>query len=650
VIKIAPFRKFYTNLKAIEMKSIFTLMIMIMLSATAFSQTVIISETFPTNEFNNSGAVSMSGNYNGTLTGWALKSSTNSVIEVDDAPSGGATKALRFAAGSGSTNNPRVDTATSPSLTLTSNACTVSDIDFQFSWFVQTGETNNYEVSLQFSGDNGANWSTVWTNTVLPTNGSWNTVNVTGGIPNSNSYWTGSDFKFRFTARRSSGTGSREIWFDNIQIIATYSGANIPSFSSTPVLVQGVDLQPGAVYLYQNIVTSPETLDALIKIEVDSNAHVSVFDNNSQFAGRFQPKVASDGNLGSGAKTFDRGWVQFTITFIKDNSYQENNPANDADDVFTAQSLTGLRYQHYDVDGFVSGSGAGAGTFKEIGCMSAPQSVFINSPSDIQDGGYYSAGGYSWRKMLGQADEHTGLSTDLNVTFTASYGPVAVIRFRLGFELVKGNGSAVSVDREYGTEFTCVTYPQQATLPVKLLSFTGSYRNQSTMLSWQTENEQNFDHFEIERSTNGSVFSPIGYKQSANSANRQTYEYPDNLSAAVGNVFYYRLKIVDKDGQFKYSNVIMIRRESKGINGIVLNPNPVVNGMATVRFTSPASDVATFKIMDMSGKVVLQQQNKVYEGTNSVSINNLDRLQVGVYLIQMISGNEMTTIKFNIAK
>jgi hypothetical protein len=94
----------------------------------------------------------------------------------------------------------------------------------------------------------------------------------------------------------------------------------------------------------------------------------------------------------------------------------------------------------------------------------------------------------------------------------------------------------------------------------------------------------------------------------------------------------------------------MIRKESKNINGITLNPNPVIGGMATARFTSAVTNVVNFKVVDMNGKVVLQQQNKIYEGNNSISINNLDRLQSGVYLLQMSNGDEITGIKFSIAK
>lgn len=632
------------------MKFFFTL-VMIVLSVTAFSQTMIVAETFPTNKFNSAGAGGQSGNYNGTLSGWSFKSSTNSIVEVDNSPTGGTTNALRFATGgNGANNNPRVDTATSPFLDISGGACSVSSMSFQFNWYVADGRTNNYEVNLQFSGDGGSTWNTVWSNTGLPSENSWNTVVVAGGIPNTNSYWTGNDFRFRFTARRSSGSSLNDIWFDDIQIFATASGASVPSFSAVPTLVQGVDLQEGAVYLYQNVVTSPDVLDALIKIEVDSNAHVTYLDNNVPNPGRFQPRVANDGTMGNGSETSDRGWVQFTITFIKHNSYQENNPLTDADDTYTAQALNGLRYQHYDIDGFVNGTGAGAGYFREVGAISNPAAVYVNAPTHLTDAGNYVAGGYTWRKVLGEAAEHPGISSDPDVTFTASFNAVSVIRFRLGFEFEKGNGGSATAEREYASEFTCLSYAQQLSLPVRLISFSGSYRNQNTTLNWETENEQNFDHFEIERSSNGVDFSGIGFKAAANSTSRMSYQYLDDLSSVSANVLYYRLKIVDVDGQFKYSNVIMIRKESKNINGIAMNPVPVVGGMATVRLTSNTNSMVSFKVIDMNGKALLQQQNKVYEGSNSISINNLDRLQAGFYILQMINGEETTSIRFNIAR
>src|SRR5262245_45292494 len=119
------------------MRHFFTL-VMIVLSTTVFSQAVIITETFPANKFNTAGSGGMSGTYNGDLAGWSIKSSSSSIVQVDDVPSGGTTQALRFASGSGSTNNPRTDTATSPNLNLQAATCTIIQLGFRFDWYVSS--------------------------------------------------------------------------------------------------------------------------------------------------------------------------------------------------------------------------------------------------------------------------------------------------------------------------------------------------------------------------------------------------------------------------------------------------------------------------------------------------------------------------------
>ena len=195
-------------------------------------------------------------------------------------------------------------------------------------------------------------------------------------------------------------------------------------------------------------------------------------------------------------------------------------------------------------------------------------------------------------------------------------------------------------------------FPQNTTLPVTLLSFTGSLRNNVTTISWEVENEVNFSHYELERSANGANgFSQIASKTAQGSASRITYQQADNLSAISSNVVYYRLKMVDIDGKFKYSNVIMVRKDEKAITGITINPNPAVaSELATVRFNATGTATVAIRVIDMTGKVVLQQQNKVYEGVNSVPVNNLGKLLPGNYVIQMINGVEVNAVKFAVAR
>jgi hypothetical protein len=204
-----------------------------------------------------------------------------------------------------------------------------------------------------------------------------------------------------------------------------------------------------------------------------------------------------------------------------------------------------------------------------------------------------------------------------------------------------GTVQCALVSNETGlTDLASNLFPQQSALPVRLLSFSGSYRNQLTSLRWETEAEVNFNHFEIERSSNGKDYVAIGIAFSAsNGISRQNYEFMNDLSSTSGTVFTYRLKMVDIDGQFKYSNVILIRKETNNIKEITINPNPVSNGMATIRFTATTAGSFDLRIVDLSGKIVLQQQNKAVEGNNSISINGLDRLSPGVYVLQMSNDN-----------
>ncbi len=199
---------------------------------------------------------------------------------------------------------------------------------------------------------------------------------------------------------------------------------------------------------------------------------------------------------------------------------------------------------------------------------------------------------------------------------------------------------------------TTITMCPNITLPVNLVSFTGVYRNNAAQLNWISENETNFAYYEVERSENGSDFFAVNLSAARNTSNgSEQYLYADDLSVNNGTVFYYRLKMVDKDGKFKYSNIIVIRKGEKGIKGITINPNPVIGtDYVTARMTATVNGIADLKIMDMSGRVMIQQQTRVLEGNNNITISSLNKLQAGNYFLQISSGGEVSTAKFTIAR
>ncbi|HQV06918.1 MAG TPA: T9SS type A sorting domain-containing protein, partial [Chitinophagaceae bacterium] len=221
------------------------------------------------------------------------------------------------------------------------------------------------------------------------------------------------------------------------------------------------------------------------------------------------------------------------------------------------------------------------------------------------------------------------------------------------------NGPAGTVETRFVKAVTGLhdlasnVFPTNSPLPVKLISFSGSIKNGVTNLKWETENAQNFSHFEVERSEDGSNFTSIATKNaSGDIASKVAYSYDDNLTSFSGErSFFYRLKMVDLDGKYTYSNVILIRKGGATITGIRIVPNPLRQGSnVSIRFEAAESAIVHFNVVDISGRIVLRQQNRVEEGSNSVSLNNFNQLQSGTYILQMNDGRSVQSTKFIISQ
>lgn len=194
-------------------------------------------------------------------------------------------------------------------------------------------------------------------------------------------------------------------------------------------------------------------------------------------------------------------------------------------------------------------------------------------------------------------------------------------------------------------------FPSTSTLPISLSGFSGYLKNDITTLNWQSNYEINFSHFEIERSNDGINFSNIGFKVPVpGNGGSSAYQFMDDLSAVSGKVFYYRLKMIDIDGKFTYSSTILIRRDTKSLSTVSLSPNPIVNRTATALINSAVSGVINIRIIDLTGKIVSQQQNSVSIGVNSIALKNLDQIQTGFYLLQVINNGDVSAIKFAVAR
>lgn len=180
----------------------------------------------------------------------------------------------------------------------------------------------------------------------------------------------------------------------------------------------------------------------------------------------------------------------------------------------------------------------------------------------------------------------------------------------------------------------CVISPQAGTLPVTLTALTGKYANGVASLNWGTQQESNSSHFEIERSNDGSNFSSIGKVAAAGSSNfERTYRFND---IKVNNgVNYYRLKAVDKDGSFSYSNTVALQVSIKGISITGIYPSPFVDKV-NIALAAETNTIATLRLLDNTGRQLRLQTNAINKGLNNLSFNNLGSLAKGLYLVEVI--------------
>lgn len=191
------------------------------------------------------------------------------------------------------------------------------------------------------------------------------------------------------------------------------------------------------------------------------------------------------------------------------------------------------------------------------------------------------------------------------------------------------------------TEYNVVADPtsRSQVLPIILseLNLT-KYNKNSSLLTWSTSSEVNSDYFNIERSQDGNKWETIGKVDAAGTSNRKNnYKFLDeNLKLdKEENIFYYRLKMVDIDGIYKYSEIrnILFTNEK---NKIIAFPNPTrevlnldLSGMELSR-----GDISII-LFDEAGRNVLLRKNV----NNSLHTIELKDLPAGNYNV-VVKQNE----------
>lgn len=189
------------------------------------------------------------------------------------------------------------------------------------------------------------------------------------------------------------------------------------------------------------------------------------------------------------------------------------------------------------------------------------------------------------------------LSATISVNIPDGY--YIMLRWKDLNDLDDDHGLAID---DFMLSWSADEYTGPIVLPVEFIFFKPSQVARGVKLDWATASERNSSHFNIERSTNGLTFEMIGsVGASGNSSNKNNYSYLDE-EPLIGTT-YYRLKQVDLDDTYEYSNLVSVNRSGPGTYSVY----PTVSD-GDVQLKLPyASSATPVLVYDKMGKLVLSE-------------------------------------------
>lgn len=219
---------------------------------------------------------------------------------------------------------------------------------------------------------------------------------------------------------------------------------------------------------------------------------------------------------------------------------------------------------------------------------------------------------------------------------------------RVGFNW-RNNGNGSGTDPSAAIDDVRLTTP--IALSVDLLSFSAEKSGTSgTSVSWNVENERSFSRYELERSYEGDDFSFLKiHTVNGNCSGNDpcTYSYKDvNHTKTV----YYRLKMIDENGDFSYSSIISLDESVANSNMFTLISDYVENDVLLVKLSSKKKSSAKFVLYNIAGKAVVTENDvPIKSGFNQKNLD-LNKLSNGVYILKIYFESEDKVLSAKVIK
>ncbi|MCU0441864.1 MAG: T9SS type A sorting domain-containing protein [Bacteroidia bacterium] len=391
------------------------------------------------------------------------------------------------------------------------------------------------------------------------------------------------------------GAGAANITMTNNMIGRLYSDGYFP-ITSTDVLL-GVRLESGSAYsLYHNTINLSGSYAGVSGATYCAGLHVAsgvsggVDVRNNIFINSF---VNTNGTLGTSSYAIASSAPNTVFSNINYNNYY----------VAGTQGILGfLGADQTSLGAMVSSFGGNANSIND--------SIEFISSSDLHLGGT-SIGDTILRSLLLPSVPTDIDNESRNIVFTY-----------------------MGADENIGTP-----------VPVKLTQFTATESGKNAWLSWTTVSETNNRGFQVERAFDGRSFEKIGFVQGAgNSTTPKRYSLTDTDVFTKTTVAYYRLRQIDFDGKFEFSQIVRVNSASENLKAISVSPNPFADNFNISVVATQNGDVS-IELVDIQGRVVATSSAVVVEGANTLAVKEGANLKAGIYFARIYMNGETQVVK-----
>ena len=254
---------------------------------------------------------------------------------------------------------------------------------------------------------------------------------------------------------------------------------------------------------------------------------------------------------------------------------------------------------------------------------------------------------YQWQLNKNDGNGYLNEGPLVTTTFSASNdytavvalpNPITIANNGWKYRIIVGTSTTdlTSTDCSYTGTQTLIIQDCGIILPIKLLSIKAELNNNKGDVYWEVADQINVHHYELEKSTDGKNFSYVTTVAVSNVGSTIHYMAEDpNINNGVN---YYRIKVIDNDFKYAYSQVVTLALKGK-TNELKIFPNPVNDRLFI--WLPAETKINTAMIIDAAGRIV---QQKIFTSNNSnVSDMELRNLPGGFYTIRIITNNEQVT-------